>query len=453
MTIPSLIACVLVAAASSVGAQTSAIRWFTIDAGFGTTVGGALQMTSVPAQPVAGMSQSPATRVASGFLTDVTLRYMNKSNSLLAGWNMVSVPLRLGDYAKTSVFPTAVSDAFTYQGGYVSQPLLQNGKGYWVRFATGTVVSMAGVVRTADTIQVAAGWNMIGGLSDAVPIASIQQVPPGNVISVYFGYHGGYQPALTLEPATGYWVRVSTAGKLVVRTSGPFPKVEPGMTSLTGLSRLTIIDSAGHTQGLFVGAISPGDSMLYELPPSPPAGIADIRFGSGRLVEDFSRTGREVPVILSSVPFPVTLRWQQQDSARVSLVIDGSVRVLDNEARVSIAHPPAYLALRASTPVSALPAEFRLLQNFPNPFNPSTRISFALPEPSLTRLLVFNILGQVVCRLIDDEREAGVHFAEWQGTNQTGDRVGTGIYFYRIEARPLSGGSPFTDVRRMLLLR
>ncbi len=78
---------------------------------------------------------------------------------------------------------------------------------------------------------------------------------------------------------------------------------------------------------------------------------------------------------------------------------------------------------------------FVLNQNYPNPFNPSTIITFTLPQACPVRLRVYNILGQQVKELVNTESlSAGVHRVEWHGDNTDGDKVSSGVYFYRLEA-------------------
>ncbi len=94
------------------------------------------------------------------------------------------------------------------------------------------------------------------------------------------------------------------------------------------------------------------------------------------------------------------------------------------------------------------PLTFALGQNFPNPFNPSTSVRFSLPTASDVRLEVFNVLGQSVAVLVDGQLEAGHHQASWRSMGSSG------VYVYRMEARPLSGsGGPFVSIRRMVLLK
>ena len=92
--------------------------------------------------------------------------------------------------------------------------------------------------------------------------------------------------------------------------------------------------------------------------------------------------------------------------------------------------------------LEAIPTEFSLSQNYPNPFNPVTEIQFGLPEAQHVRLTVYNIMGQTVTTLLDEDRPAGVHSVQWDAV-----RTVTGVYFYRIEA------GPYIETRKMLLMK
>jgi len=88
-----------------------------------------------------------------------------------------------------------------------------------------------------------------------------------------------------------------------------------------------------------------------------------------------------------------------------------------------------------------LPTVVALYGNFPNPFNPSTRISFALPEPSTVKLTIYDVRGRVVRRLSNEHFEAGRHEVPWDGKNDAGDDVSSGIYFYEFEGGGEKHGS------------
>lgn len=84
--------------------------------------------------------------------------------------------------------------------------------------------------------------------------------------------------------------------------------------------------------------------------------------------------------------------------------------------------------------VVGIPKEHRLFQNYPNPFNPATTIRFGIKEPSYVTLAVYNVLGQKVRTLVSGRQSPGYKTVSWDGKNDAGRFVGTGIYVYRLQA-------------------
>ena len=83
---------------------------------------------------------------------------------------------------------------------------------------------------------------------------------------------------------------------------------------------------------------------------------------------------------------------------------------------------------------TALPQGFALGQNYPNPFNPSTIIPYQIPTTAHVRLAVFNLLGQRIATLVDAERAAGMHTAQWDATDAAGQAVAAGVYIYQLSS-------------------
>jgi hypothetical protein len=90
---------------------------------------------------------------------------------------------------------------------------------------------------------------------------------------------------------------------------------------------------------------------------------------------------------------------------------------------------------------------FRLLQNHPNPFNPSTTIEYVLPAASWVLITVYDTRGRLVARLADEDQQAGPHAIVWNGLDTSGTPLPSGVYFYRLEAGKL------TQTRKMIILR
>ena len=93
------------------------------------------------------------------------------------------------------------------------------------------------------------------------------------------------------------------------------------------------------------------------------------------------------------------------------------------------------------------PENYVLEQNYPNPFNPETHIAYSIPEPAYVKLCIYDINGTLVRTLYEGDQSAGRYQTVWDGENSTGMKVGSGVYFYRIQA------NSFIQTRKMILLK
>ena len=99
--------------------------------------------------------------------------------------------------------------------------------------------------------------------------------------------------------------------------------------------------------------------------------------------------------------------------------------------------------------VAALPGRFALEQNFPNPFNSATVIRFALPDAADVDLAIFNLAGQRVATLANGIRTAGTYTLRWDGRNDDGRALASGVYLYRLETRD----GQQVETRKLVLMR
>jgi hypothetical protein len=91
---------------------------------------------------------------------------------------------------------------------------------------------------------------------------------------------------------------------------------------------------------------------------------------------------------------------------------------------------------------AGIPSEFKLYQNFPNPFNPRTIISYEIPTPTPVVLKVYDLFGREVATLVDGVQDAGFKSVQWDATG-----MASGVYFYRLSA------GRFTQTRKLVLVR
>jgi len=96
---------------------------------------------------------------------------------------------------------------------------------------------------------------------------------------------------------------------------------------------------------------------------------------------------------------------------------------------------------------SSIPTSFLLSQNYPNPFNPETTISFDMPIEEHISLEIYNIIGQKVKTLVNENLVPGRYILKWNGTDQYNKPVSSGIYFYKLKS------ASFTATKKMTLMK
>ncbi len=146
--------------------------------------------------------------------------------------------------------------------------------------------------------------------------------------------------------------------------------------------------------------------------------------------------------------------WQFDETARHWVLLGGTVDTSRNEVSGTIVGPGVYAAFAVASPTgiieepdSDLPISVEIFQNYPNPFNPATTIAYRIPSRTKVRIEVFNVLGQRVITLVDESQSAGDHVIQWDGKDDAGNIVSTGVYLYRIQA------GEYVQTRKMLLLK
>jgi hypothetical protein len=198
-----------------------------------------------------GMSWSPADHLMK---IELEWEKVGRDIPIVGGWNMISVPLTVGDYQKSVLFPTAISSAFAYEGSYIEKDTLDNGTGYWVKFSGAQTIEYTGYPRFSDTVNVSNGWNLIGALSEPLAVTDISSSPPGIITSNFFEYDRSYVVSDSLLCGKAYWVKVERDGQLIL--------TQPEGSGLTA-GQIKIIPTSELPPA---PPIDPGTIMPRELP-------------------------------------------------------------------------------------------------------------------------------------------------------------------------------------------
>ena len=370
---------------------------------------------------------------------------------VLDGWNLLSLPRKVANNHRNVVYPSSISNAFAYVGGYQRIDTLSPGVGFWLKFAGAQSVPVHGDSLLNDTVNISAGWNMIGSLTSAIPVSAIVQIPGSIVSSRYFSYGtSGYQISDSLIPQQGNWVRASSGGKLAFSSGGSAtPASPPGFKSSASppLATLTVSDSRGRQRTLYF-SFSGGSDLereSYEIPPSPPPGSFDVRYAVGGLLAlSAGQKTHDFPILASSANFPLSVSWDLAGEAGTgALIIDQREISLTGKQPVRIDEPPSKIVLRLGPGASAeRPAHFSLEQNYPNPFNPTTHFEYRVAAAVFVALKVYDALGREVATIVDEVKQPGVYQVEWDAKS-----FPSGVYTCRMQA-----GS-YSSSKKVVLLR
>ena len=138
------------------------------------------------------------------------------------------------------------------------------------------------------------------------------------------------------------------------------------------------------------------------------------------------------------------------DSAQyllLNIAIEPSVTSSFIESEMEIDYVRVYEASTLSTQTQTVPVYFNVFQNFPNPFNPITTLKYDLPEDSFVDITIYDMLGNVVNNLINQNQRRGYKSVQWNATNNEGQPVSAGVYLYTIQV------GQFRQVKKMILLK
>ena len=138
------------------------------------------------------------------------------------------------------------------------------------------------------------------------------------------------------------------------------------------------------------------------------------------------------------------------DSAQyllLNIAIEPNVTSSFIESEMEIDYVRVYEASTLSTQTQTVPVYFNVFQNFPNPFNPITTLKYDLLEDSFVDITIYDMLGNVVNNLVNRNQRRGYKSVQWNATNNQGQPVSTGLYFYTIQA------GDFIQTKKMLLLK
>ena len=412
-------------------------------------------------------------------------------------WRMVSWPAEL---LNGSLKNSSLKNGFVFYdrdpntNKLIKPDTIVAGKAYWFkhRYKNNVIFSNHNTDGTALPlvdyhISLKQGWNMIGSpFSFPVTVKEKEGVRTPEVLT--YGYDstetmdGWTQPSNTLYPWSGYAVHAEEAGFLTLQ---PFQSdIEETRDAGRTSSNEWVLNLRLRSNHYFdyssqVGRREFGkeDEDAYDVPALPvmdsfvavrteingngnfdyesdirsleqPNGIWNIKLISDGIVGPYTFSIGSQNDLPSGLTFAIL---DIPNKNVISNILSESITIqesLGNGYDITIVSgDEQYVSDMITNILEAIPAEYSLSQNYPNPFNPTTKIDFSLPRSDDVTVTIYNLMGQQIKVLMNSNLEYGYHTVTWNGLDQLGRPVASGVYFSELRTRN------FRKTKKMLLLK
>ncbi len=418
-----------------------------------------------------------------------------KSYSFTNGWNWFSLNMALADMELNAAFGgTAFSSSdliksqsqfsqYVAGTGWIgSLATLSNSVMYMVKLANPTAWEWVGypITLPASSIPLVSGWNWIAyqppnAINVNTALASLTNAMTGDLIkgqttfAQFVAGAGWFGSLTTLQPGSGYQIKVINPGMLTYPTPPSAAIIdEPGDDKEAARTLALVTDD---------GRINLPLQTSWQFDPAQfehnmtVTGVA--KFEGREATSDFSVIGAFVggecrgiaePVYIESLQksFVFLMIYSNQASGetvefrllkngeQTEYFADENVSFQSNQSLGGIEAPFAWTSapLDIEAPNVAVPTHFALSQNTPNPFSALTTIQYALPTTANVEITIYNVAGQKVRTLVNGKQAAGYRSVNWDGANEAGERLQSGVYFYRLKT-----DAGFEETRKLLLVK
>jgi photosystem II stability/assembly factor-like uncharacterized protein len=382
---------------------------------------------------------------------------------------------------------------------------LKGGEGLWILSLTNKELDVGSFKLDNEVdstiVSLKKGWNQIG-MPVAYPLdfaltkfitannqlVTISEAIGSQLISpaIYWyhsakqfaGYEWSEMDTTKVYPWRGYWVNTAQACRLIFVHKPALSKkvisVNAKVLTTTPFCdwrlNLQLQNEFHRDNGNIIGSSNVINTLpVFEPPPLEDYCSLSFYSKNGPVTRDLRQpfsSLKEVKewnmaVATSNPSMEHTISWAQLSEEKdiylylvdqnrekiIDLSIDSLYLFTPNKKQYAL---KLYATQDAEFKPEIIPLTYRLAQNYPNPFNPSTTIKFGIPQSGAgkqTILTIYNLLGQKVITLFDRRMAAGYHTVEWNGTNRQGNKVATGLYFYRLHS------DKHMLVRKMILLK
>ena len=360
--------------------------------------------------------------------------------------------------------------------GFVLADTLKFGVGYIIGVIGDKPIEVPIQYQPRDSLtrHVKAGWHMIGSVATSLPVSALRTDPPDALYPCVFYWDPvkGFEIVDTLDPGKAYFIAILQDATLCINANASGIPPAPSQALPSQLSteaswqgKINICMSGQHKELIFGmhPLASPGFDVLYDcpIPPKPP-GSGENLIMAYWIIKDrhFPLLDRSIQKVGShivwelfiEIPESGEIRWYHLPPKYRSVILyKDKIIKMDELGRLTLPSGEHHLTIVLDARCS-LPKHTELLPNYPNPFNAETWIPYRLAEDSSVTLIIYDMMGREVKRFKLHNQLAGEYIRKgraiyWDGRNQQGESVSSGIYFYTLKT------PYFTQTRKLTITR
>ncbi len=396
-----------------------------------------------------------------------------KNNGVVRNHNDVLLTLTEKGGAYNYYFVLNDNSMGMHNPSYATKLLWDSIKRVAAQAHAGSIVEI-GDVPNDQGKQISLLWNKFAGEDDiSKPVINygIWRRDDTSAPKVLAGSVNSFKEMLGLYPQLKPGAKVSVLGtvwtfinSVPAQHHDRYGYVAPTLFDSTVVSGMywSVFYISGHTSdpGTFYESLPDSGYSVDNLLPSTPAGLAALI--QGHNVQLRWDQSSDPDVNYFSIYRSTTPGFTPSSSNRVGYsngtdfvdtnLVNGAYyyKLTATDFSGNTGNPSVELPINVTSVQDqdgAVPKVFALFQNYPNPFNPVTQIKFSVPKRTRVELSVYNILGQKVKTLLNEELETGNYTSTWNGKDDKGYDVSSGIYFYKLNS------NEFSATKKMLLVR
>jgi hypothetical protein len=355
------------------------------------------------------------------FIIEYTLPKVAQFPVIKKGWNLLSLPVNPSSAFYKNVFKKSVNIPVLFtQNSYQQEEALRPGIGYFIKYADEDVdrtVAGSRIYRINDEnfpVNLYDGWNTIGSLSRPTNVESVSLIPVNSGVfptieGDIYGYvtDRGYQAVSEIVPGLGYWIKIKGRAQLDMSLSKAtgidFRAVRSSV--IASATKLGVRDNEGKNSDLYIvenGTLAARN--FFELPPLPPNGLFDVRFGTNQYVDDATN-----PMVrLQGATFPVELTVNNPNrSYTVSNAITGEVLGTINAG----INNSVVITDRTATAIrlAAVDAAVAGVNVMPNPVASNGTLEYTVAEAGNVSIVLYSAVGEEISTLVNETKLVGTY--------------------------------------------